>query len=249
MASRPKSLVSLLLTAFHGQLTVAFAYELNPMNEALTRRRFLSYGFSGLSTAWVSSHWPAILSAATHARSASQNSSAAKLDFFSSDEAREIDALTVRIIPTDDMPGAREAGALYFIDRALTTFAADDQKAYRSGLPDLQARTHEMFPAVEKFSTATPEQQDQILRSLDEHVQIGHSSSPLRPAQIFFEMIREHAIIAFLVDPESGGNRDAVGWKVIGREPEHMFRPPFGYYDKDYPGWQPNPPKSDDSKT
>jgi hypothetical protein len=26
---------------------------------------------------------------------------------------------------------------------------------------------------------------------------------------------------------------------VIGREREHMFAAPFGYYDKDYPGWQP----------
>jgi hypothetical protein len=44
-----------------------------------------------------------------------------------------------------------------------------------------------------------------------------------------------------LIDPDSdkGGNRDGVGWKVIGREREHTFQPPFGYYDKDYPGWQP----------
>ena len=37
-----------------------------------------------------------------------------------------------------------------------------------------------------------------------------------------------------LVDEHRGG----VGWQVIGRDPGHMFQPPFGYYDKDYPGWQ-----------
>jgi hypothetical protein len=31
---------------------------------------------------------------------------------------------------------------------------------------------------------------------------------------------------------------------VIGREREHMFHAPFGYYDKDYAGWQPISPAS-----
>jgi len=35
------------------------------------------------------------------------------------------------------------------------------------------------------------------------------------------------------------GNRDGVGWRVIDRDREHTFQPPFGDYDKDYPGWQP----------
>jgi hypothetical protein len=60
--------------------------------------------------------------------------------------------------------------------------------------------------------------------------------------------VRVHTIVAFLVDPDSGGNRDGVGWKVIGREPEHIFQPPFGYYDKDYAGWQPNPPDAEKAK-
>jgi hypothetical protein len=25
---------------------------------------------------------------------------------------------------------------------------------------------------------------------------------------------------------------------VVGRDREHTFQPPFGYYDKDYPGWE-----------
>ena len=67
-------------------------------------------------------------------------------------------------------------------------------------------------------------------------------------AASFFETLRFHTVVAFLIDPEFGGNRDGVGWKVIGREPDHMFQPPFGYYDKDYAGWQPNPPDSEKAK-
>jgi gluconate 2-dehydrogenase gamma chain len=216
------------------------------MNNSLSRRRFLAHGITGLSSAWITTHWPAVLAAADHAHRAAQSATPPKFEFFSPEQAAEIDAIAARIIPTDDMPGAREAGVVYFIDRALTTFASDDQKTYKEGLPELQARVLELFPAVERFSSATPEQQDEVLRSLDDHAHVP--ARPFRPrpaAQSFFETLRQHTIAGFLIDPDSGGNRDGVGWKVIGRERAHMFQPPFGYYDKDYPGWQPLPKDTD----
>jgi gluconate 2-dehydrogenase gamma chain len=218
------------------------------MENALSRRRFLSHSITGLSSAWITAHWPAVVAAAEHARRAAQAATPPKFEFFSPEQATEIDAISARIIPTDDMPGAREAGVVYFIDRALATFASEEQKIYKAGLPELQARVRELFPAVEKFSSATPEQQDEVLLSLDQHT--AASSRPFRrrpDAQTFFETLRQHTIAGFLIDPDAGGNRDGVGWKVIGREREHMFQPPFGYYDKDYPGWQP-PAKDADNK-
>jgi gluconate 2-dehydrogenase gamma chain len=215
----------------------------------LNRRSFLLRAGGGVSAIWLSAHWPAILSASGHARKAVQSAAPPKFDFFSAEQAKEIDAITARIIPTDDMPGAREAGAVYFIDRALTTFAQEDQKTYREGLPELQARVRETFPSVERFSAATPEQQDKILHTVDEQPQPGRSASDVLPAaQSFFEALRMHTIIAFLIDPEFGAIGDGSGWKVIGREREHIFQPPFGYYDKDYPGWQPPPSNTDKGK-
>lgn len=42
------------------------------------------------------------------------------LNFFGSDEAAIVEALTARIVPSDEEgPGAREAGAVYYIDRLL----------------------------------------------------------------------------------------------------------------------------------
>ncbi len=216
------------------------------MND-LNRRAFLLRAGTGVSAAWISAHWPALLSAATHARRAAQSATPPKFEFFTPEQAVEMEAITSRIIPSDETPGAREAGVVYFIDRALATFATDDQKTYREGLPELQARVSEMFPGVAKFSAAAPEQQDEILRSLEEQPETSPKSPTpaqrrLRPrpgALSFFEAVRLHTIQGFLIDPDYGGNRDAVGWKVIGREREHMFQSPFGYYDKDYPGWQP----------
>ncbi|MGC1482915.1 MAG: gluconate 2-dehydrogenase subunit 3 family protein [Candidatus Acidiferrum sp.] len=221
------------------------------MKNTRSRREILSQGLAGMSAAWVSAHWPAMLSAATFARQAAKSAGPPKFDFFSPEQAAEVDSVSARIIPTTDTPGAREAGVVFFIDRALVTFAKTNQKLYEEGLPELQARVREMFPGTKKFSAATPEQQDQILQSLDEQ-SAGGNRRPFRSrvaAQSFFETIRVDTISGFLIDPDSDkrGNHDGVGWKVIGRDPDHMFQPPFGYYDKDYPGWQPN--LSDTHKT
>jgi len=220
------------------------------MIENFSRRHFLTRAGSAVSAVWLSTHWTAIVAAAEHAHQSAKSSAPAKFQFFTPEEAAEIDAISARIIPSDETPGAREAGVVYFIDRALTTFAADDQKTYREGLPALQARTRELFPAVAKFSAATPEQQDQILHSFDEPP--GANKNPRRRVAVtsFFPTLRAHTVIGFLIDPESalGGNRNGVGWKLIGRDRDHMFQPPFGYYDKDYAGWQPNPADAEKSK-
>jgi gluconate 2-dehydrogenase gamma chain len=222
------------------------------MKENFSRRDFLSRGSAAISAVWLSTHWAGIAAAAEHARQASKSSAPAKLQFFSPEQAAEIDAITARIIPSGETPGAHEAGVVYFIDRALTTFAIDEQKTYRDGLPALQSRVRELFPNVEKFSSATPDQQDQILQSFAaEQVSQGGPGFIARSgASPFFETLRVHTVVGFLIDPDStsGGNRDGVGWKVIGRDPDHMFHSPFGYYDKDYAGWQPNPPDAEKTK-
>jgi gluconate 2-dehydrogenase gamma chain len=114
---------------------------------------------------------------------------------------------------------------IFFIDRALGTFATDSRGDYEKGLSVLQAKTHELFPNTQKFSQATSDQQDTVLKALEE--------------QPIFELILTHTIMGFLADPAWGGNRGAVGWKLIGFDDSPAFAPPFGYYDRDYPGWQP----------
>ena len=210
------------------------------MNESVSRRDFLYRSISGVSAVWFSAHLPALAAAGRYAHGAARAATPPKFEFFTPEQAAEIDAISARIIPTDELPGAHEAGVVYFIDRSLATFAADSQNTYREGLPQLQARVSEMFPGVQKFSAATPEQQDEVLHSFDENA--AHASArPFRAssgAQDFFETLRQHTIAGFLIDPDFAGNDSGAGWKVIGREREHMFQSPFGYYDKDYPGWE-----------
>jgi gluconate 2-dehydrogenase gamma chain len=215
------------------------------MND-LNRRNFLRRAGTGLSAAWVTAHWPALLAAATHAHNAAKAATPPQWEFLTAEEAAEVEAITARIIPSNETPGAREAGVVYFIDRGLATFGADDQKTYREGLPELQARVSEMFPGTAKFSGLTAEQQDEVLHSFDEERGAGRRVFRTRAgAQNFFDTVVQHTIAGFLIDPDYGGNHDGAGWKVIGREREHMFQPPFGYYDKDYPGWQPSAKETD----
>jgi len=213
----------------------------------LDRRRFLSHGIAALGATWTAAHWPAVVAAAQHAHHIALFPEDQKWEFFTPAEAKEVEALASCIIPSDGTPGAREAGVVYFIDRALLTFAVDDQKTYRKGLPEIQKRVRELFPEASLFSAATPEQQEAVLASLDE---AGAKNAPRRPrgtfrpsatAQPLFEVLRMHTIAGFLIDPEADrkGNRGGVGWAVIGREPGHSFRPPFSAIDKGYPGWQP----------
>src|SRR6266849_3810561 len=215
------------------------------MNE-LNRRNFLLRAGTGLSAVWVTANWPALLSAATHAHQAAKAALPPKFEFFTPEEAAEIEAITARFIPTDDFPGAREAGVVYFIDRGLATFGAEDQKTYREGLPELQARVGEVFRGVSKFSGLAAEQQDEVLRSFDDRAPARRRAVRARAgAQNFFDTLRQHTIAGFLIDPDFGGNHDGVGWKVIGREREHVFEAPFGYYDEDYAGWQPTEKEAD----
>lgn len=213
-------------------------------NPSVDRRSFLSMGAAGFSAAFLTTNWPSLLSAAAHAHAAVASAEPVNFEFFKPEEAAEVEAMASRIIPTDDTPGAKEAGVVYFIDRALVTFAVDSQNDYREGIAKVQAIVAEKFPGVKKFSAATPDQQDAVLEALSNSKTKMTASRRNRAGgtgQPFFESLRYHTIAGFLIDPDSDrrGNHGGVGWKVIGREPEHVFQPPFGALDKDYPGWQP----------
>src|SRR6516162_2756149 len=185
-----------------------------------SRRQFLLSSVSGLSSVLLALRLPAILAAQEHAQRAAESDQPAQFEFFSPEEAVEIDAVAAQIIPSDDAPGARQAHVVYFIDRALGTFDRDKQPAYRQGLKDLRNRTQEIVPSANRFSSLTPAQQIQVLTAIEKTE--------------FFELVRVHTIIGFLAKPEYGGNRDQVGWKLIGFEDQMTFDPPFGYYDGEY---------------
>jgi len=212
------------------------------------RRDFLLQIGGAAGAAWISARWPEMLAAAQHAHAAASANPAPAFEVLTPEQAIEVAAISSLIIPTDELPGAREAGVVYFIDRALKTFDRDAKPVYEQGLADLNRMAGEMFPGVERFSAATPDQQEELFAHLEEESQPGSRSNRRTRSSDgmnFANAIWFHTVAGFLVDPEGGGNRDYAGWKVIGRDPAHSFSPPFGFYDKDYPGWQPVAPETE----
>jgi gluconate 2-dehydrogenase gamma chain len=193
----------------------------DPMdNEDNSRRMFLIKSLTGVSSAWLALRLPEIVAAQEHAHHATQSAAPVKLDFLSPEQAAEVEAVAAQIIPTDDSPGAREARVIYFIDRALTTFDKDRQPLYVKGLKELQARQKKMFKNSAKFSDLNSEQQIKVLKAFEKNE--------------FFEVVRAHTIMGFFADPSYGGNYDKIGWKLIGFQDDFYFKPPFGYYDREY---------------
>lgn len=159
----------------------------------------------------------AVLAAQQHAHDVMRASKPATLSVLSEAEAREIEALAAQIIPADSTPGAREAGVIYFIDRALATFDADKRTLYTEGLRQAQDKRRELFPASQSIAALQPDEQIQLLHAVEN--------------TDFFNQLRTHTIMGFFGDPSYGGNRGQAGWKLIGFEDTHHFEPPFGYYD------------------
>jgi gluconate 2-dehydrogenase gamma chain len=186
------------------------------MHDEQSRRVFLSRFLAGTGASLALSAFPELVAAHQHA-SKQVGSSDKTLHFLTAAEAKELEAVCEQIIPSEtDAPGAREAGAIYFIDYALAKAEPDLQPVFRVGLKDLAAAVEKTNPS-KKFSELTSEQQIAILKSIEQ--------------SDFFQLARKYTIIGFLGDPQHGGNRDEVGWKYIGFENAGMFQPPFGYYD------------------
>jgi gluconate 2-dehydrogenase gamma chain len=160
---------------------------------------------------------PALVNAAEH--SAAAHHAAAALTTLDADEAQEFAAIAARILPSDDTPGADEGGVIYFIDNVLGTSRSELLAPLREGLAALQANARGNF-GVKRFSELDALRQDALLESIE-----GSS---------FFQSLRFLTLAGMFTLPEYGGNRDFVGWDLIGFDHRHAWAPPFGYYDADY---------------
>jgi gluconate 2-dehydrogenase gamma chain len=81
----------------------------------------------------------------------------------------------------------------------------------------IQQKRREMFPGSASVIALTSDQQIELIRAIE--------------TTDFFELLRTHTMYGFLGNPSYGGNRDRVGWKLIGFDDRMAYQPPFGYYD------------------
>jgi gluconate 2-dehydrogenase gamma chain len=188
-----------------------------------SRRRFLRAAGQSLGIAWVGLNWSDVAEAVDAAHAAAQSSASFKFDFLTPAEAADVEAIAAQIIPTDDTPGAREAGVVYFIDRALATFFSRLAGPFRAQLHDFQIACKADYPGATSFATLSSDRQIEVLKRVE------HTP--------FFDAMHLLTLFGMFSTPSYGGNRDGAGWKLLGFEDMHAFQPPFGYYDRDYPGF------------
>jgi gluconate 2-dehydrogenase gamma chain len=138
------------------------------------------------------------------------------LKFFTTNEALIVSAATSRIFPTDASgPGATEAGVTLYIDRQLAGPYGRDryrftQGPFEPGTPEQgyqgAANPRQIYRESLKTLTDLPtlptDRQDARLRSIE--------TTP------FFRLLRQHTLEGMFCDPMHGGNRDLIGWQLIG---------------------------------
>jgi gluconate 2-dehydrogenase gamma chain len=126
-------------------------------------------------------------------------------------EADILDAVVARLIPTDASgPGATEARAAHYIDRALAGALASSREAYRAGLAALDAYARSSRGAP--FAQLSAADQDLVLTDVETGVATGFGASPTA----FFNLVRNHTIQGTFCDPYYGGNANFAGWDLIG---------------------------------
>lgn len=126
-------------------------------------------------------------------------------------EGATLQAVVARLIPADEHgPGALEAGAATYVDRALADPLAGSLETYRNGLAALDRYAQSARGA--RFAALEPSAQDALLRDLEADAAPGFGPGPAA----FFNLVLEHAIQGTFSDPAHGGNVDFIGWRLIG---------------------------------
>ena len=121
--------------------------------------------------------------------------------FFSPNQARAVVAAAERIFPADALgPGATEIGVVDYVDAAVAGDPAGLGELYRRGVERLDAETRTRAEVA--FADAPAELQDVVLAELE--------GTP------FFETLLQHTREGLFADPVHGGNRDMLGWRLLG---------------------------------
>lgn len=194
--------------------------------ERISRRAFLMG--AGAAAA-------AVVAPACNRQEEAGQKSSTRYAFFNADEAAFVESAVARLIPADALgPGALEADVPVFIDRQLAGAWGAGERLYRSGpwsagkpqqgyqLPFTPAELfRNALRAVNDdlrksnrgaFAKLTPEDQDAYLKALEsESRDLGGV-----PSGTFFQSLLQLTVEGFFSDPVYGGNKDMVGWKLVG---------------------------------
>ncbi|MBS1149922.1 MAG: hypothetical protein H6Q89_1620 [Myxococcaceae bacterium] len=119
-----------------------------------------------------------------------------------------VSAACERVLPKDQDPGALDAHVPEYLDRILQSPQLQKMKAdFIPGIAALDRRANRMFQ--KGFAACAPAQQDELLT-------IFKDSPEKSGEQRWYETLIVLSLEGFLGDPSYGGNKDRVGWALVG---------------------------------
>lgn len=128
--------------------------------------------------------------------------------FFTDEEASLVDAIVEQIIPTDEWPGARDAGVTNYIDKQLMGPLSRFKEKYREGLKAVKITCQEIYNT--SFEDLPWDERTHFLT----RIQKGEFSAPADGS--FFSLIRDNTMQGYYGSPRHGGNKDYVSYRMIG---------------------------------
>ena len=157
---------------------------------------------------------PAATTAANAAKAPAAGAPAGPLMNLTAHETEILAAMIDRLIPSDATgPGALDAGALRFIDRALSEAESDQAEAYRAGLAALDR--YSRYSRGAPFLELSPRDQDSVLVDCQIGSATGAEVGFEGSSAGFFNMVKGHTWQGTFGDPQYGGNIDFIGWDLI----------------------------------
>jgi gluconate 2-dehydrogenase gamma chain len=183
-----------------------------------TRRTFLAQAAASLGVLYLSGLTPEVVAQAhEHAKTAPRNLDGQPFRFFTPQQAADYEAFASQIIPTDETPGAKEANVVRFADFALGGIEPQNRQDFTNALKALNEQAKKTAPQAASFVALTSAQQIEAMKAIEKSDGFG--------------MLRGYVIVGFFGDPADGGNKNEVGWKLIGFSDSFYYAPSFGYYD------------------
>jgi gluconate 2-dehydrogenase gamma chain len=132
------------------------------------------------------------------------------------EQADLLEAVVARLIPSDALgPGAKEARAAHYIDRALAGALASSRQAYAAGLAALDR--YSRISRGKPFLELSPTDQDSVLIDVEAGSATGTPGAGFAGSSAqFFTMVLNHTRQGTFGDPYYGGNANFIGWDLIG---------------------------------
>jgi gluconate 2-dehydrogenase gamma chain len=103
------------------------------------------------------------------------------------------------------------------------------QEQYRKGLESVDKFAQAKFGS--KFVALSDAQKDELLKAMQEDQATGFDE-PKAPS--FFKLLLKHTGEGMFADPAYGGNRNLVGWKLVGYPGAHRAYTEFDLHDEKF---------------